>query len=379
MPATAVMPDSPDIIVIGAGIAGTSAAAELAASARVLLLEMETQPGYHATGRSAAFFTPAYGNASVRAVTALSEPFYRSPPPGFSEVELLRPRDCLFFAHDGQLDALNALQKEVGILKKLSADEVREKVSVFSTDYLAGGMLDDTGGDLDVDAVLQGYLRLFLLRGGELVTGTVVNNLVRDDGIWQVHAGGRSYTAPVIVNAAGAWADEVAELAGLAPLGLQPMRRTVMIIDAPDGVDISDWPLAINVEEEFYFKPDAGALLLSLANETPSPPCDSRPEDIEVAMAVDRFEMATGMEVPRVTHRWAGLRTFAPDKIFVLGFDPRSEGFFWLAGQGGYGVQTAPGLAWLTAAVINNTATPTDLDPAVFTQLKPDRLIGEAA
>ena len=372
------MAASADIIVIGAGIAGVSAAAELAATARVIVLEREPRPGYHATGRSAAFFVAAYGNAAVRAVTAASEPFYRSPPRGFSDVPLLRPQPCVFFGRPDQRAAMKSLHDEIPSLRVLDPEQVRERVPVIQPGYLEGGLLDGTGGDLDVDAILQGFLRRLRERGGELYPGREVRGISRGNGLWKVVTGKETLAAPLVVNAAGAWVDEIARLAGLEPLGLQPKRRTAMLIDAPQGHDITDWPLMVNVEEEFYFKPDAGALLLSPADETPSPPCDARPEELDVALAVDRFETATGLEVSRVTHRWAGLRTFAPDKTFVVGFDPRTEGFFWLAGQGGYGVQTSPGMAQLAAALITG-ASPQEqagIGDDLVGQLAPGRLLG---
>ena len=367
-----------DIIVIGAGIAGVSVASELAATARVVVLEREAQPGYHATGRSAAFFVVSYGNAAVRAVTAASEPFYRSPPQGFTDVPLIRPRPCIFFGRPDQHKALRSLHAEVPTLRKLEAEQVRTWVPIMLPGYLEGGLLDETGGDLDVDAILQGFLRRLRERGGKLYTRREVQDISRSGGLWRVTSGEQVLTAPVLVNAAGAWVDEVARLAGLEPLGLQPKRRTAMLIDSPDGRDVSDWPLMVNVEEEFYFKPDAGALLLSPADETPSPPCDAQPEELDIALAVDRFETATGLDVSRVTHRWAGLRTFALDKTFVVGFDPRADGFFWLAGQGGYGVQTAPGMAQLATALITGTSPLERVGIAddVVRQLAPGRLLG---
>ena len=366
-----------DIIIIGGGIAGVSAASELAATAQVIVLEREPRPGYHATGRSAAFFVSSYGNAAVRTVTAASEPFYRSPPQGFTDVPLIRPRPCIFFGRPDQSEALLSLHTEVPSLQGLTPGQVREQLPIILPGYLEGGLLDNTGGDLDVDAILQGFLRRLRERGGELYSGCEVRGLSRSNGLWKVVTGGETLTAPLVVNAAGAWVDEIARLAGLDPLGLQPKRRTAMLIDAPQGHDIADWLLMVNVEEEFYFKPDAGALLLSPADETPSPPCDAQPEELDIALAVDRFERATGLEVSRVAHRWAGLRTFAPDKTFVVGFDPRTEGFFWLAGQGGYGVQTSPGMAKLTAALITG-ASPEEqagVRDNLVSQLAPDRLV----
>ena len=368
---------SADIIVIGAGIAGVSAAAELAATARVIVLEREPQPGYHATGRSAAFFVVSYGNAAVRAITAASEPFYRSPPPGFTDAPLLRPRPCIFFGRPDQRTALKSLHDEVPSLQSLTPEQVRERVPIILPGYLERGLLDGTGGDLDVDAILQGFLRRLRERGGKLLSGREVQGLSRGNGLWKVVTGDETLSAPLVVNAAGAWVDEIARLAGLDPLGLQPKRRTAMLIGAPEGHDVTNWPLMVNVEEEFYFKPDAGALLLSPADETPSPPCDAQPEELDVALAVDRFETATGLEVSRVTHRWAGLRTFASDKTFVVGFDPRTEGFFWLAGQGGYGVQTSPGMAQLAAALITGSSPleQAGVGENLVRQLAPGRLL----
>ena len=193
-----------------------------------------------------------------------------------------------------------------------------------------------------------------------------------------MRTGGTSFAAPVVVNAAGAWADVVAELAGARPIGLQPMRRTALLVDPPEGVRIDDWPMVIDVEETFYFKPDAGLLLLSPADETPSPPCDAQPEALDVAVAIDRVQTATTLEVRRVRHRWAGLRSFVADRAPVAGWDPEAAGFFWLAGQGGYGIQTAPAMARTAAALLQNEALPGDLvdagvDPRA---LSPERLQG---
>jgi len=336
-----------DVIVIGAGIAGASAAAELASDAAVLLLEMESQPGYHATGRSAAYFAAAYGKKVVRDFTACCEGFFLRPPEGFSELELIRPRDSFFFGRADQEEQLLALQQDNPALVRVSAEQVRERVPVFADGYLGAGLWERRGGDLDVDAILQGYLRLFRRRGGVLRNAHAVTSLQRAGGVWAVSAAGTIFEAPVVVNAAGAWADRVASLAGLQPLGIKPLRRTALTVAPPADVDIRDWPNMIDADEAFYFKPEAGHILISPADETPSEPCDAQPDDFDVAVGVDRFERATGLDIRHVITRWAGLRTFAPDRVFVSGFDPRSEGFFWLAGQGGYGIQSAPAVAQL--------------------------------
>lgn len=341
-----------DILVIGAGIAGASAAAELAATARVVMLEMEQQPGYHATGRSAAYFAAAYGKKVVRDFTACCEGFFLRPPDGFTELELIRPRDSMFFGRPDQEGRIQALHQDNPALVRIDSEQVRGRVPVFAEGYLGDGLWERRGGDLDVDAILQGYIRLFRRRGGVLHNAHRVTALHRADGVWRVSAAGTTFAAPVVVNAAGAWADRVASAAGLPPLGIRPLRRTALTVAAPAGMDIREWPNMIDADEDFYFKPEAGHILISPADETPSEPCDAQPDDLDVAVGVDRFERATGLDIRRVITRWAGLRTFAPDRVFVSGFDPRSEGFYWLAGQGGYGIQSAPAMAQLTRFLV---------------------------
>lgn len=367
-----------DIIVIGAGIAGVSAAAELAADAAVTILEMEMQPGYHASGRSAAYFAAAYGQKIIRDITGCCESFLLNPPAGFSDVQLLRPRDCMFFGREDQADALKAMLEDNPRLKFLDADTVRERVPVFAKDYLYGAVWDRKGGDLDVDAMLQAYLRLFRRRGGRLMNNHRVTGLQRKGHSWHVLAGERQFEAPVIINAAGGWVERIAGLAGLDSLGIRPFRRTALTIDPPDGVDTRNWPEMVDVDEDFYFKPDAGQIMISPADETPTDPCDAQPEDIDIAIGVDRFEKATGLNVRRVNHSWAGLRTFAPDRVFVAGFDPRSEGFFWLAGQGGYGVQSAAAMASLTRYLVTGAEPATDFSMVkqYVNDVAPDRFIG---
>lgn len=349
-----------DFIVIGGGIAGASIAARLAEDAEVILLEAESRPGYHSTGRSAAYFAPAYGNAVVRNLTAPGDRFFHEPPAGFSEAPLIRDRAALFVARDDQQASVDDMLKENPDLRQLAGSELNGRVPILRPDEITMGLLDVRGGDLDVDAILQGYLRQFRKAGGRIFTGTRVQSIAAGNDLqrWKVN---EAFSAPVIINAAGAWADVVATAAGLAPLGLQPMRRTAFLVDAPDsaGTDIDSWPLTVGIDEDFYFKPDAGHLLISPADETPSVPCDAQPEEIDIAIAIDRVQRVTHLDVSHVRHRWAGLRTFAPDKSFVIGFDPRAAGFFWLAGQGGYGVQSAPGVSALAQHLLTG-ATPAD-------------------
>lgn len=355
-------PHPHDFIVIGAGMAGASIAAELAARGTVALLEAEPHAGYHSTGRSAALFSELYGNAVVRALTRASRSFLFEPPAGFAEAPLVKPRPCLFVARADQAGALAQFRAQTGLAgATLGAAEVQAQVPIFASGYVGSAARDEGSADIDVDGLLQGWLRRARRRGAHVALDTPVRGLSRQGGLWRVDAGAERFTAPVVVNAAGAWANTVAGLAGVAPMPLQPLRRTAILIDAPAGLDIAAWPAVVDVDEQFYFKPDAGLLLVSPADEHPSDACDAQPEELDVAIAADRFEQATGLAVRRVKHRWAGLRVFAPDRTPVVGFAPDAPGFFWLAGQGGYGIQTAPALARVGAALACREALPPDL------------------
>lgn len=354
-----------EVIVIGAGIAGASVAHELATRRRVLLLERESQPGYHTTGRSAALFTETYGNAVMRALTRASRSFLRQPPPGFAPAPLLSPRGTLLVARGDQLPALERVRDEcaalVGNLARLSGDDVRARVPCFAPHQVAGGLLEPEAMDIDVHALHQGYLRGLRARGGTLLCGVEVRALAHDGANWRVETRAGECSAPIVVNAAGAWADDLGRMAGAAPIGLMPKRRTAITFDPPAGVAIERWPAVIDIDEQWYFKPDAGRLLASPADETPSPPCDAQPEELDIAMLVDRLTGATTLSVPRIQARWAGLRSFVADKTIVAGLDARLAGFFWLAGQGGYGIQTAPAVARAAAALIETGSLPADI------------------
>lgn len=347
-----------DFLVIGAGIASASAASALAAHGKVIILEAEERPAFHSTGRSAAFYAAGYGNEVIRRLTAAGDGFFRNPPDAFTSADLLRPRDWAFIARADQLAHLRDMTETLGdAVDLVQANDLEQAVPVLRKGYVAGAIVDRRGGDLDVDALLQAYLRLMRQRGGTLVCNARVEALRRSNGLWRLTSTVGEFSAPVVVNASGAWADDVAMKAGLEPLGLEPKRRTAILVDAPANMSMSDWPVIADIEEEFYFKPDAGRLLVSPADETPSPPCDAQPDEIDVAYAVEKLERATTLSVRRVTHKWAGLRVFAKDRTPVAGFDPRSEGFFWLAGQGGYGVQTAPGLSQFVMNAITGAPT----------------------
>jgi D-arginine dehydrogenase len=353
-----------DVVVLGAGMAGASLAAHLSASLKVALLEREDQPGRHATGRSTAIYSETYGNAMVRALSKASRPFFESPPAGFTGTPLIRPRGVIHVARGDQIGALRtffAAPDVAAVTCWLDAAEARALSPAFREDQLAAAVHEPGAEDLDVNALHQAYLRLFRRNGGRLILEADVTGLAPSGKGWRIETSADRFSAGVVVNAAGAWADTIAGMAGLAEIGLEPRRRTVLRFDPPSGVDISAWPVAIDVDEQFYFKPDAGLLLLTPADETPSPPCDAQPEEVDVAIAIDRLQRATRLEVQQVRSRWAGLRTFAPDRTPVVGYDHQAKGFFWLAGQGGYGIQTAPALSRLAAALVKGEAPPADI------------------
>lgn len=355
-----------DFIIVGAGIAGTSVAYELSQTATVCLLEAEDRPGLHATGRSAALFAPSYGGREIRALTRASKPFFISPPRGFTDSPLLSPRGCLYIARRDQQDQLAELVEGIrnsgGTMLTVSPNEALTRIPLLREDYVAEAAFDPDAMDIDVNAVHQGFIRGARAMGAVVVTNHRVSSARRMQGQWSIQLDDQQVVrAPVLINAAGAWADHLAQVCGVTPIGLQALRRTALLIDPPSHVDIRAWPAVIDSEELFYFKPDAGRLLLSPADETPASPGDAHPDDLEVAIAVDRVEQALNLDIKRVTHSWAGLRTFSPDRAPVLGYDPQVTGFFWCAGQGGYGIQSAPAMARAAASLVKHESLPADL------------------
>jgi len=361
-----------DVIVIGAGIAGASVAFALSGARRVLALERESAPGYHTTGRSAAMFLRSYGEAPVRALAAASRDFFFAPPAGFAEAPLVSPRPLMLVARADQTAALEAaLASQPDALEAIDAARARALAPVLRADYVAAAALERHAVELDVHGLHHGYLRGLKANGGALILDAEVTAAERARGLWRIETRAGVFAAPVLVNATGAWADEIATLAGAAPVGLVPKRRTVIVFDPPAGVDPAPWPMVVDVDEEFYFRPDAGRILASPADETPMPPCDVQPEEIDIAVAIDRIERATTLTVRRPSHRWAGLRSFVADHLPVVGYDEGCEGFFWLAGQGGVGIMTAPALSRLAAALVLGEDAPPEIldagvDPAAF-------------
>ncbi len=377
------MTETCDFLIIGGGIAGASAGYALAEHGKTIVLEREDQPGYHSTGRSAAQFTELYGNYVIRSLARISKPFLEKPPVGFTDANILSPRGALFIVTEAQRPQMEAFAKfaasESVPVHELSRNDVRDLVPVMRADAFDYGLHEPESTDMDVHALHGGYLRGLRSRGGRVVTNAEVTALMRKGNAWVVETrGDTAYQAPVVVNAAGAWADVVAEIAGVRPVGLVPKRRTAMLFDPPSGQDIEKWPLVIDMDEQWYFKPDAGKLLGSPADETPIEPCDVQPEELDIAIAVDRIETASALKVGRISHRWSGLRTFAKDKTPVVGFAPDAEGFFWLAGQGGYGIETSPAMSAAAAGLIVDGKLPDGFggyDLSV-SDVAPDRLLG---
>ena len=374
------MSSQADFLVIGGGIAGASVAYFLAPHGRVVLLERESQPGYHSTGRSAAMFIESYGTPQVRALTRASRAFFTSPPPGFSDHPLLTPRGCLLAAAPGQ-EALLESQWEVlraisPQARRLSAEEAVRIVPALRRECLVGGVLEPEAADMDVHAIHQGYLRGLRRAGGSVVCDAEVTRIERVDAEWRVGTAQREFRAPVLIDAAGAWADVVAALAGVPPLGLQPKRRSAFVFRPPAGLDVGAWPCVISADESWYFKPQSGLLLGSPANADPVPPQDVQPEELEIALAVDRIETMTTLTIPRPERAWAGLRSFVADGDLVGGFDPAAPGFFWVAAQGGYGIQTSPAMGEACAALARGLPLPRHVAECGLTEamLGPARL-----
>jgi len=367
-------------LVVGAGIAGASAAYELAAHGPVVVVERESQPGYHTTGRSAAVFTELYGNEAIRRLTRGSRQFFADPPAGFSEYPLWTPRNSMMIGRADQTAELDAVyQQNVSILsslRRLDGRDARRCHPALRADYVAGAVFEPGANDLDVDNLHRGFLRGAKARGAVLVCDAEIRSVERVGARWRVETNVGRLQAEVLVDAAGAWADEFAMMAGAAPVGLVPKRRTAFLFTPSPAAVVDEWPIVIDVDEQFYFKPDSGKLLGSPADETPSPPCDAQPEEIDVAIACDRIQRAATFEVPRIDHKWAGLRTFAPDKTPVVGYDDGVESFFWIAGQGGYGIQTSPAMGRLAASLATGHGVPSDLSALGITEevLSPCRL-----
>ncbi|GMQ85156.1 MAG: FAD-dependent oxidoreductase [Acidimicrobiia bacterium] len=365
-----------DVVVIGAGIAGASVAYELARDHDVVVLEQEPVAGYHTTGRSAAVFTETYHRGPVQALAVASRPFFEHPPDVLAGTELLTPLPVMIIARAEQREAFDRYVEEApDSVEVIEGAALAEYCPILGDDIVVGA-LEPGAMEIDVAALHQGYLTGIRLRGGEIRLESRTTAIEPAGDRWRVGAGGKTLTAPVVVNASGAWGDEVAELAGVAPLGITPFRRSAFTFAGPEGPDFTLGPMIIDVEEEFYLKPERSQFMGSLAEETPMTPQDVGVEEVDVALAIQRIEAATTLSIRHVRTSWAGLRTFTTDRVPAIGFDPDHPGFFWLVGQGGFGIMTAPAAARTAAALVAGHRLPDDviaagleagaIDPARF-------------
>ena len=353
------MPDGPnsleyctveefDVCIIGGGIAGASVAYHTAPHARVIVLEREAHVGYHSTGRSAAVYSPQYGSRLNRQLTAIAGDFLRDPPAGFAAARLLNPRGFLALGHDEDLEArreaITDAEATGNPLVPLTPSEVQSLIPFLKPESASWGLLDTHAEDMDVEAMLQGYLRGARAHGAVLRTNAEVLSLTREGGVWRIEGPDLAIRAARLVNAAGAWADPLAQLAGAQALGVIPHRRTAFICDVPAGTDLTRCPMTVWANESFYFKPEAGRLLGSLAEENPTVPGDPQPDELDVAIAVDRIEHVLCFEIKKLVRAWTGLRSFVHDRDPVSGYDPVTPGFYWHGALGGYGIQTSAAL-----------------------------------
>ncbi|HIG09952.1 MAG TPA: FAD-binding oxidoreductase [Alphaproteobacteria bacterium] len=355
-----------DFIIIGSGMAGMSAAYRLSKHGKVIVLEKESLLGYHTTGRSAAFFTENYGNKIIRSITKASRHFFENPPACFKENELMTNHGgSLFIANKNQTKFVD---KELEYAKSLSANvfEISKQkalrmVPIIKKNYIDRALHEPDSKSMDVDLIHQGFARGLKSNNGDIIFNATVQKIKKISNDWKVYTKTDQYSSPIIINAAGAWCDDIAILAGCKPLNLKPKRRTVIIFESSKNINTSNWPVVIDIEDKFYFKSEAGKILASPADETDSLPCDAQPEEIDIAMTVDRIENATNFKIKRIEHKWAGLRSFFPDRTPIVGEDPSISNFYWLAGQGGYGIQTSPGISKIIECLITGKIWPSYL------------------
>jgi D-arginine dehydrogenase len=368
-----------DILIIGGGMAGASAGYFMANDARVILLERESQPGYHTTGRSAALFFENYGNATIRKLNKATRPFLESPPDGFADAPLMTPRGAVAVATEALMGTLDAELAQSPSMERIEGKALFEIAPYLDPDRIVAGAYEAGAMDMDVHAILQGFLRGMRSKGGRVVTDAEVTGMSRSDGVWSVETRAGNFSAPIVVNAAGAWCDVVGEMAGAAAIGLIPKRRTAFTFDVTlrDGTtaDPSRWAMADLCDESWYVRPEGGRMMGSPADEIPSPPTDAQPEIEDVAAAIDRIQTETLFTIARPHSTWAGLRSFVADKSPVAGFAPEADGFFWLAGQGGYGIQTSAAMGRFSAALALGRDVPEDMVTLGLAkaELAPDR------
>jgi D-arginine dehydrogenase len=357
-----------DFLIVGGGVAGLSAASRLARHGKAVVLEAEDALGYHASGRSVSFSHFGIGNETVRGLTAWSQRFFEAPPEGFATVPLCQVAASIWLAREEMLDALEALYRDMSrftdAVRYIGPDELSAMCPVLRTGPGAAvrAVLDPHGLKLDSDALLQSYARAVRSSGGEVLTGRRIACIEQGGELWRITTeGGEKWETPLLLNAAGAWADRIAALAGVRPIGILPRRRTIIVVDPPAGTDVSGWPFVHTAAADFYMLPEAGQILASPVDEVEDDPCDAQPEEYDLALAAWQLEQYTTLTVERIAHRWAGLRSFVADRVPTAGFDEKAPGFFWLVGQGGYGLQTSPAMAAIVEAQVIGKAWPAGL------------------
>lgn len=361
-----------DVAIIGSGIAGVGLAAQIAGDCRVTILEQESRPAYHSTGRSAAIFIRNYGNAPIRALSRASVAFFEAPDAALFASPLISQRGLLYVANEEGMPHHQELLDQADGMQAIAVDEAISMVPILKREWVVAAAYEHDAQDIDVHALQEGWLRKARASGMTLWTDAPLTKAEHSGGKWLIETPKGRLRADVIVNAAGAWADTVAQNCGLPGLGVQPMRRSIAVLPGPDNLDISRWPLVSDSADGWYCKPEAGKIYVSPSEEIPVEPHDAFVDDMILAEGLDRFEQATTYSVTRVERSWAGLRSFAPDRTPIAGFDDRADGFFWLAGQGGYGIQTSPALSRLAGQLIRRLQPEGDV-AGVVAALSPNR------
>ncbi|MFT7460563.1 MAG: D-arginine dehydrogenase [Planctomycetota bacterium] len=337
-----------DFCIIGGGIAGLSIAAELSTSASVVVLEREKDLAYHTTGRSAALYSELSADSTALALSKLTRPFLVNPPEGFTEYPLHKDISCIFTATAAEAEQIDSAAKKLDKPSILNADQMLERVPILRTgaEHIMSGILEEDAFRIDVGALVLGYRKQIKQNGGEIRCQAEVAALTQEKNSWKVDLlNNDKLSANRVINAAGAWGDVIAELAGVAAIGLSPRRRNIIVFDGPENMDVDHWPAVGSISGAYYFLPEAGKLMGSSADEVPSIPCDAQPDEYDIALAADNIESATTLEIKHIHHKWGGLRTFSPDRQLVVGYDAEKPGFFWFVGQGGFGIQTSAAAA----------------------------------